>query len=57
MRAGCGYDFNDTIAAGPLDGMLHTYQCPKCGLQGEYTAPLFDDLSDEEAAAPPATSA
>jgi len=41
-RSGCGADFNDIIAAGSLDGKTHEYECPKCGLKGEYTAPKFD---------------
>ena len=40
----CGYDFNDTIVAGPWDGKLHDYQCPRCGVAGSYRAPLFENL-------------
>lgn len=44
-RQGCGADFNNIIVAGPLDGELHAYECPACGLSGEYRAPLVE-LSD-----------
>jgi hypothetical protein len=37
------YDFNDTVCAGPFDGQDHPYTCPQCGVQGGYTAPLFDE--------------
>jgi hypothetical protein len=37
----CGYDFNNTICAGPLDGKQHKYVCPKCGQTGQYGAPYF----------------
>jgi len=37
----CGSDFNDVILAGPLDGQAHTYTCPRCGIEGHYTAPWF----------------
>lgn len=42
-RAGCGYDFNETVIAGPFDGEEHEYKCPNCGLTGVYRAPHFDD--------------
>ena len=42
-RAGCGYDFNETILSNPLDGEEHDYECPRCGLTGIYIAPLFDE--------------
>lgn len=38
----CGYDFNDTVAAGPRDGKEHGYQCPGCGVAGSYRAPFFE---------------
>jgi hypothetical protein len=41
-RLGCGYDFNDTIVSGPLDGKEHDYECPMCGVKGTYRAPLFE---------------
>lgn len=41
-RAGCGADFNDIVCAGPLDGKLHPYECPKCGVTGEYRAPFYE---------------
>ena len=41
-RPGCGYNFNDTIIAGPLDGQVHNYTCPDCGVKGTYRAPWFD---------------
>ena len=41
-RAECGYDFNDTIMGGPLDGKEQDYVCPRCGVKGTYRAPLFD---------------
>lgn len=41
-RKGCGYDFNKTIAAGPLDGQDHAYTCPNCGVIGVYVAPLYE---------------
>lgn len=40
-RKRCGADFNDIVLAGPLDGKRHEYTCPKCGVTGTYTAPLF----------------
>lgn len=40
----CGYDFNDTVVAGPWDGKEHDYQCPHCGVEGGYRAPLFENL-------------
>lgn len=42
-RSGCGADFNDIIVAGPWDGETHEYKCSKCGLEGEYRAPVFYD--------------
>lgn len=42
LRKRCGADFNDIIAAGPLDGSEQTYKCPKCGLTGRYRAPLYE---------------
>lgn len=41
-RQRCGYDFSITIANGPLDGSAQSYKCPQCGLEGHYTAPVFD---------------
>lgn len=41
-RLGCGYDFNNVIVAGPHDGQLHEYTCPKCKLTGQYRAPWFE---------------
>ncbi len=41
-RTRCGYDFNETILAGQLDGERHEYECPECGLTGFYWAPLFE---------------
>lgn len=38
-RKPCGADFNDTILANPLDGQVHEYACPKCGLEDRYRAP------------------
>lgn len=38
----CGYDFNETVLAGPFDGQEHGYICPKCGQTGTYIAPIFD---------------
>lgn len=35
----CGYDFNDTVVAGPWDGEEHDYKCPRCGVVGSYRAP------------------
>ena len=40
-RPGCGFDINDIICAGPLDGQSRVYVCPKCGNTGEYTPPLI----------------
>ena len=40
-RAGCGYDFNETILSNPLDGEEHEYKCPLCGVTGIYVAPSF----------------
>lgn len=41
-REPCNYNFNLTILSGPFDGKLHTYTCPRCFVEGEYTAPLED---------------
>jgi hypothetical protein len=38
---GCGYNFNKIIESNPWDGVIREYQCPQCGVQGEYQAPLF----------------
>jgi len=46
-RPGCGHDFNDVVCAGPLDGKMHSYTCPDCGLSATYTAPLY--VLEEEA--------
>jgi hypothetical protein len=43
-RRPCGYDFNETILAGPLDGQEHAYACPTCGVVGSYRAPMFPEL-------------
>lgn len=40
-RPPCGYDFKQTILSGLWDGELHKYTCPKCGVTGEYRAPLL----------------
>jgi predicted RNA-binding Zn-ribbon protein involved in translation (DUF1610 family) len=42
-RPRCGYDFNEIILSGPLDGKEHSYECPKCGVKGVYTPPLADE--------------
>ncbi len=42
-RPGCGYDFNETILNNPLDGNIREYECPGCGVTGEYKAPIFDE--------------
>lgn len=47
-RPNCGYDFNETILAGDLDGEVHEYECPDCGVKGIYRAPLFDEEAEEE---------
>jgi len=50
LRLGCGYDINQIILAGPLDGDVHPYACPQCGLPGTYRAPLWVDLEVSERA-------
>lgn len=40
-RIGCGYDFNDTIVAGPWDGADHLATCPQCSTPTSYRAPVF----------------
>ena len=40
-RKGCGYDFNEIIVGGELDGGTYDYKCPECGVTGHYTAPVF----------------
>jgi len=42
-RPGCGYDFNETVLSNPLDGKIHEYECPDCGVTGEYRAPIFEE--------------
>ena len=42
-RSGCGNDFNIIVVGGAWDGKIHEYECPKCGLTGEYRAPVFKD--------------
>lgn len=49
LRAGCGYDFNRILLAGPFDGEEHEYECPKCGVTGTYTAPLYPEEDSAEA--------
>jgi len=41
-RAQCGYNFSHLVMTGPLDGLVHEYQCPRCGVTGEYQAPLAE---------------
>lgn len=41
-RQGCGYNFGEIVANGPLDGEEHPYTCPQCGVQGTYRAPRYD---------------
>lgn len=50
IRSGCGYDFNETILANPLDGKVREYECPKCKVKGEYRAPIFPADEDKSAA-------
>jgi hypothetical protein len=38
-RKPCGFDFNETILAGELDGQDHEYECPRCQVTGTYRAP------------------
>lgn len=38
-RERCGFDFNEIVVEGPLDGAEHEYECPACGLTGTYVAP------------------
>jgi len=45
-RKGCGGDFNNVIALGPLDGEERAYKCPKCGVEGTYRAPNFGVLTE-----------
>ncbi len=40
-RVRCGNDFNNVIISNPLDGKERSYKCPKCGIEGIYTAPQF----------------
>jgi hypothetical protein len=42
LRPGCGYDFNETILANPLDGLEHAYVCPRCLVAGSYRAPMIE---------------
>lgn len=42
LRQGCGRDFNDIVANGPLDGAVHPYTCPGCGVTGVYRAPKYE---------------
>lgn len=37
-RTPCGYDMNEIFLKGPLDGQMHEYKCPKCGVEGTYRA-------------------
>lgn len=39
----CGYDLTEVFAKGPFDGELHEYECPRCGLVGEYRAAHFNE--------------
>jgi hypothetical protein len=34
-----GYDFNNTVLSGPLDGKSHPWKCPRCGVGKRYIAP------------------
>ncbi|HEV8448606.1 MAG TPA: hypothetical protein VGQ44_17370 [Gemmatimonadaceae bacterium] len=48
----CGANTNDVICAGPFDGAIHEYTCPRCGVHARYRAPLFPGLSEADAADP-----
>ncbi len=39
----CGYDFNQTVLATPFDGEEHEYKCPKCGVEGTFRTPWFEE--------------
>lgn len=41
-RPGCGADFNEIVCSVPFDGARHEYTCPSCGVEGTFTAPIFD---------------
>lgn len=41
-RRGCGYDVNDLICAGPLDGQSRTVPCPTCGNTITYTSARYE---------------
>ena len=39
-RQRCGHDLNEIFLTGPLDGEIHKYKCPSCGVDGTYRAAL-----------------
>jgi hypothetical protein len=59
-RAGCGdprrgeapYDYAKLIAQGSLDGEVHDYKCPQCGVEGTYRAPHFREDAPEKTRKP-----
>jgi hypothetical protein len=44
LRVGCGYNINDIICAGLLDGKVHVYNCPHCGLEAKYIPGIFEGV-------------
>ncbi len=52
MRSACGYDVNEIIAAGPLDGTKFSVECPQCKQTITGRHPFFE-LDDDAAAAAP----
>jgi hypothetical protein len=43
-RKGCGQDINDVILAGPLDGQIHEFNCPRCGIRSRYIPGVFEGV-------------
>lgn len=52
VYAPCNYNVNDLICAGPIDGLDHTVQCPRCKVVISYRPAWFPELPEEERKAP-----
>ncbi len=40
---GCGWDLNEEILKHPFDGAEHMTDCPQCGIEISWKAPVFYD--------------
>lgn len=44
LRQGCGYDINNVILSQPLDGEIHSFTCPRCGIQAKFIPGVFEGV-------------